>query len=68
MHTNKNYEIEINALIPTAEKEARERVNEYGITSIRRQGKDDFYNHCFKTQFFHEAMKRLAIEAGLRKF
>lgn len=69
------YENEIDKLIPTADKEARQKVNELGIKSESRvgafdkeSGKCQFYNHCFRSEFFHRAMKRLAIEAGLRKF
>jgi len=65
------YERQIDALIPKAMKEAHQKRAALGQTYERRashgsaQGK---YNHCFLTQFFHEAMNRLAREAGLRAF
>jgi len=64
MKRDMDYEIKINALIPTAEKEARERVDLIGVKSVSKGG----YNHCLFTEYFHKAMKRLAIENGLRTF
>lgn len=75
MRTDKAYEYDINVLIPMAEKEAISKVNYTGVKSEKRPGAKDhvsgkslYYNHCFFTQFFHRAMKRLAIENGLRRF
>jgi len=63
------YERSINLLIPMAMREAFLRKDALGKKFERRQGADHRkYNHCFITQFFHEAMNRLAIEAGLRTF
>ena len=63
------YEKAIDALIPIAEKEAVEKVEAIGMLSEPRLGAEGkTYNHCFKTQFFHESMTRLAIEAGIRNF
>jgi len=58
------YEYDINKLIPLAEKEARARVNFIGVKSVPKDG----YNHCLFTEYFHRAMKRLAIENELRTF
>ena len=64
-----DYERSIEDLIPQAEKEARLKVVNTGIVSVARAGIGGrTYNHCFKTQFFHEAMTRLAIEKGFRSF
>ena len=64
-----DYERNIEDLIPQAEKEAMLRVVNTGIVSVARPGIDGrTYNHCFFTQFFHEAMTRLAIEKGIRAF
>ena len=69
MKTDKGYEYDINALIPMAEKEARTKVALFGKKNERRAGFGaDFYNHCFFTQFFHEAMLKLGIKNGLRSF
>ena len=75
MRTDKAYEYDINQLIPLAEKEARAKVNFTGLKSTKNPGAADkvtgkctYYNHCFFTEFFHRAMKRLAIENELRKF
>ena len=68
MRTDRAYEYDINQLIPTAEKEARVLVALSGVRSIKRSGKDGFYNHCMFTDYFHKTMKRLAVEAGLRRF
>ena len=63
------YEIAINRLIPMAEKEAKVKVKQIGVKSEPRPGKvQPFYNHCFRTEFFHKAMSRLAIENELRRF
>lgn len=68
MRTDPFYELDINRLIPQAEKEARDKVNFMGVRSVKRSGKDGFYNHCMFTDYFHKTMKRLAVEAGLRRF
>ena len=52
-----------------SEKEAKEKVLELGMESERRSGVGGvFFNYCFFTEYFHAAMRRLAIEAGLRTF
>lgn len=64
-----SYEKKIDFFIPYAEKEARLRVEALGKAWEKRAGVDGrTYNHCFQTQFFHEIMKRITIEAGLRTF
>lgn len=75
MKTNRAYEYDIDALIPKAVKEARKKTAALKARSEKRTGavdkvtgKGGFYNHCFFTEHFHRAMKRLAIEAGLRTF
>ena len=75
MTKDRLYELEINALIPIAETEAKKIVELSGKRSEKRvgvrdkvTGKYQYYNHCFFTEYFHKAMKRLAIEAGLRTF
>lgn len=63
------YEKAVDALIPKAAKEARLKVVNLGIASEKRPGFDGrTYNHCFFTEFFHKAMNRLTIKAGLRQF
>jgi hypothetical protein len=62
-----DYVSKINALIPIAEAEAKVKVQELGMASEPRPGADGKnYNHCFFSEFFHKAMKRLAMDAGLR--
>ena len=62
-----DYEKSINALIPAAEKEARMKVTILGKETEERPGVDDKpFNWDFWTEYFHAAMNRMAIEAGLR--
>ncbi len=69
MRTDKAYEYDINLLIPLAVKEARAKASFTGLTFEKRPAKlGGTYNHCFYTEYFHRAMKRLAVEAGLRRF
>jgi len=69
MRTLTLHEINIESLIPAAEKEAWLRVGNFGTRSEVRPGVDGrTYNHCFFTEFFHKAMTRLAIENGFRAF
>lgn len=72
------YEIEIDKLIPQAEREALREMLHLGkrieartrIIPGKPGEKEDIvtYNHCFFTELFHKAMIRLAIENGLRTF
>lgn len=64
MHTDKEYEKAINALIPAAVSEAKSETKFMPSPTVNVRG----YNHCYFTEFFHKAMTRLAIEAGLRRF
>lgn len=62
-----DYEKSINALIPAAEKEATRKVaiwEEKNEPRIGADGKN--FNWDFWTEFFHRAMNRMAIKAGLR--
>ena len=75
MKRDLQYELDINALIPTAEREAKRLADLTPMKSERRPGAVDrvtgkavFYNHSFYAEFFHIEMRRLAIEHGLRRF
>lgn len=78
MKTDPFYEAAIDGLIPLAEREAKKKVMLLGTRSEERvriipgkPGKKEdivVYNYCFFTEFFHKAMKRLAIENELRTF
>ena len=67
-----NYEAQINALIPLAESMADARIKGMRKTHEKRSGKyregnnGTEYIHCFWSQYFHEAMNKLAQERGLR--
>lgn len=64
---NTNHISKINALIPLTETEAKRKVKEFGkVNELRDGALKSKYNHDFKTEFFHQAMNRLAVEAGLR--
>jgi hypothetical protein len=57
----------INELILIAEKEAKAKVASLGKAFEIRPGKDKKpWKYDFFTQFFHEAMDRMTIEAGIR--
>lgn len=62
----------INALIPKAWKEAGEMVKKTGVAfeeragSTREGNNGEIYNHCFRSQYFHEIMNRMTLERGLR--
>ena len=58
----------INAFIPAAEAEALNKVLDTGVRYEIRRGVDGkkTHKHCFKTQYFHEAMNRMTRRAGLR--
>ena len=60
------YETQINKLIPEAERCANRKIGR-NPRYVNREGKDgrDF-RWCMWTQHYHEAMKRLAVDAGLR--
>jgi len=63
------YEKQINSLIPKAVKEANQKIAETGKRYEIRPGVGgEAYNHCFWTEYFHAAMKRMAIEQGYRSF
>lgn len=69
MHTDLNYELEINKLIPQAVKEAKNKVWLTGVKNASVPGKYSVvYNHDYFSEYFHQAMIRLAIENNLRKF
>lgn len=69
MKSDRAYVYDIDKLIPLAEKEARAKVKFSGVYSEPRPSKlGVIYNHCFFTEHFHRAMKRLAIENELRTF
>lgn len=58
----------IDKLIPTAKMMATKKMSEVGKVSEVRKGKLSVsYNHCFWSQYFHEAMNMLTREAGLRR-
>jgi hypothetical protein len=62
-----DYEKSIDALIPAAEKEATKKVAILGKETEVRPGVDEkSFNWDFWTEFFHAAMNRMAIKAGLR--
>lgn len=62
-----NYELRINSLIPLAEKEAKEKVEKLGVKTKSVAGKNgEIFEYDYWTEFFHEAMNRLSIEAKLR--
>jgi hypothetical protein len=62
-----DYQKSINALIPLAEKEANKRVSELGRKTEERIGVgNQIFNWDFFTEYFHEAMNRMAKEAGIR--
>jgi hypothetical protein len=66
---NQDYINERNALIPAAEKEAREKVKALGRQWEMRPGSGgSAYRHSFLNEFFHKAMNRLARESGLTTF
>jgi len=68
MRRDLEYEHRINTLIPMAEKEANAKVALTCVKSVIRPSSTGHYNHCLFTEYFHRAMKRLAIENGLRAF
>jgi hypothetical protein len=59
------YEKDIKALIPLACKEAQER--SWGMKNVLRPGKDGDFKWDFWTEYYHEAMNRLAAEHGVRR-
>lgn len=64
---SKPYEGKINSLIPKAVKEANRKIKDLEEPTVIRRGKDDSqYVHHFWSEFFHQAMNRLAFEAGFR--
>lgn len=69
MHTDTDYELAVNKLIPLAVAEAKKMVWLTGVRTAMMPGKlSPTYNHCYFTEYFHKAMKRLTIENELRKF
>ena len=58
----------IDRLINPALSEAGRKVKELGKTEEIRMNetRGARYTHCFRTQFFHRAMNRMAKEKGLR--
>lgn len=60
-------ELQINSLIPRAEKMARKKVDRTGKGYESRIGVDGReYRHCFWSQYFHEAMNKLTKQHGVR--
>ncbi|MBC2712878.1 MAG: hypothetical protein HGJ94_18370 [Desulfosarcina sp.] len=57
---------QIDALIPAALLEAKVKAKEHGKSCEIRHCKTGKYNHVFFTEYFHQAMNRMASEAGLR--
>ncbi len=69
MKPDEKYELAINKLIPLAVKEAKNKVWLTGVKNAAMPGKlSVVYNHDYFSEYFHLAMKRLAIENELRKF
>lgn len=67
MNLNPEHIKKINALIPLAEKEARQKLKtKQNKTESRIGAYGKLYDHYFYSEFFHNAMNRLAIKAGLR--
>lgn len=63
------HEQNIGSLFKLAEHEAILKVTNIGKAGELRRGKGGrTYFHCFKTEFFHKAMNRLAVENGYRPF
>lgn len=63
------YERDVEFFIPYAEIEAIKKVEALGVDGEQRCGVDGrTYNHCFKSEFFHQAMNRMTKEAGIRNF
>ena len=61
------HEERIDALIPEAEAAAEKIVQRIGQETVPVKGVDgQIYQWCFRTQFFHHEMNRLAREKGLR--
>ena len=64
-----DYNAAINALIPEAEKIARQRVREIGKAWNPRKGRDgNLYRMDYWTREFHNAMNELASDRGLRSW
>lgn len=63
------HEQNIESLFNAAEKEATLKVTNIGKAGELRPGSGGrTYFHCFRTEFFHKAMNRLAVEGGFRSF
>jgi len=63
------HEQNIESLFKLAEKEAILKITNIGkLGEIRPGAGGRTYFHCFKTEFFHKAMNRLAVENGFRGF
>lgn len=61
------YEEKINSLIPAADEIAKLAMEQLGRVAEKRAGAGGTTRlHCFKTEFFHRAMNKLAYDAGLR--
>ena len=66
-HRNAARVIEINRFIPLAVKEASEKVEELGKDIVSVTGVDGQpANYSHRTKFFHQAMKKMTIAAGIR--
>ena len=63
------YERKINDLIPQAEREANKKLkNLIEKFEIRIGNGGRKYRHCFRSEFFHKAMNKLAFTSGLRSW
>ena len=61
------YQDDINALISFAEKEATNKVTALGKKNETRIGKGgQKFKWDFWSEYFHDAMNRMAVEQGLR--
>jgi hypothetical protein len=66
---NRAYERKINALISRANKESIKQANALKNKFEIRSGVGGrTYRHCFRSEFFHKIMNRLAFDAGLRSW
>ena len=60
------HEKKINKFIEKAEGLADKKLKESKDHYVLRKGKNEPYNHCLWSQYFHEAMDKLTVKAGLR--
>jgi hypothetical protein len=66
---SRTYKRKINDLIPRANEESIRQANALeNKFEIRNGIGGGTYRHCFRSEFFHKIMNRLAFEAGLRSW